>query len=173
MLEGAQLNGLVRDSLGNVYITGRTASRRSDIGSDDVLVAGLSDNGSRLWYVGRFGGSGTEEGRTISVEEGGNWVVVAGETESTNFLAAPATKPAKREVSRSFVIALEPCASGIAYARVGVGDVGDGPQIAISPALDVFARRFPGALLSERGSDDRTRPRGAVQTAPKCQVSRP
>jgi Beta-propeller repeat len=167
LLRGAQLNGLALDGSGNVYVTGRTASRRSPGVEDDVLVAAVPAGGGRLSYAAHFGGSGAEEGREISTNTAGDWVLVAGETESADFLAKPTKNVANREAPQPFAIALQPCTTGTVYAQIfAAGAIGDSPEIAIAPALDAFAGPFPGSGAA--GVDDRNRPSGSIQAASRC-----
>jgi hypothetical protein len=131
LLQGARLNALALDGLGNVYVTGRMVSRRPGPVFGEILVAAVSDNGRRLSYVARFGGSGGGEGRAISTNSAANWVLVAGETESAGFPAGSTAKTSPHKVPQSFAIALQPCTAGSVYARLfAARDDGNSPEIA-------------------------------------------
>ena len=194
LLQNAQLNALTLDQGGNVYVTGRTASEKSlpqsvgatkgegpkktcaesegtgDCGS--VLVAELSDRGRRLSYAGEFGGSGTEEGRAISTISPGGWLLVSGETDSSDFPGLSGPQPSG---PRSFTVALQLCQTGVAYSElipVSAGSVG--PLIAVGPALDAFANASSvafKALASHSAAGRKTFT--SVRIAPPCRSSQP
>lgn len=160
LLRNTRLTALALDGAGNVYITGRVASGQS---RSDVLVAELSDRGRRLSYVATLGGSADEEGRAISVTEQGPWILVSGDTESPDFPVSSAVNKSRRVGMQPFVIALQPCKTGILASRLLTrSDDADAPVISLTPILDAFTTAFPGLL----------RPRGnlasSVVSAPGC-----
>ncbi|MCP4213647.1 MAG: hypothetical protein GY765_03275 [bacterium] len=88
--------GLVVGPGGGIYVTGRTNSSdypllnavQADYGGDyDALVAKFSSSGS-LEYSTYFGGTDTDNGRGIAIA--GDYVYVAGDTESSDFPASSA-----------------------------------------------------------------------------------
>jgi len=87
-------NGIAVDSSGNAYITGYTSSSStfplqsaldsSYNGNTDAFISKLNASGSALVYSTYLGGSGEDKGNAIALDASGN-VVVAGETQSSNF----------------------------------------------------------------------------------------
>ena len=149
LLQGAELNALAIDGAGSVYVTGRAASGRSAV-SDDVFVAAVSDSGRRLSYAAHFGGSGSEEGRSISLAAAGTWVLVTGSTDSPDF---PTDLPSKsvRGGASPFAVALQPCRTGAASSEIlAAPGISASPEIAIRPALDAFAAALPVKELKNR-----------------------
>ena len=85
--------GIAADSSGFAYVTGTTSSTQADfpekVGPDltynidnDAFVAKVNAAGTGLVYCGYIGGSGTDYGRGIAVDESGN-AFVTGSTNST------------------------------------------------------------------------------------------
>jgi len=72
-------NSVSVDSSGNVYITGYFYSSTIDFGGGaltnagwaDIFLAKFDSNGNHLWSK-RFGGSGYDEGNSVSVDSSGN-----------------------------------------------------------------------------------------------------
>src|SRR5207247_6425103 len=89
--------GVAVDSAGNAYVTGTTLSTNfptaSPIqathggGENDAFVTKLNATGSALVYSTYLGGNSYDSAQGIAVDSAGN-AYVAGDTESTNFLAA-------------------------------------------------------------------------------------
>jgi uncharacterized protein (TIGR03437 family) len=85
------------DSAGNVYITGRTNSSDFPLANAiqstrvafDLFVTEINPSGSTLLFSTFIGGTGSESGRGIAVDQLGN-IHIAGETTSTDF---PMVKP--------------------------------------------------------------------------------
>jgi len=85
-------SGMVVDNDGNVYVTGyfngdvnfnqgNDHSLLSSIGESDVYVLKLNKAGEFQW-VSQFGGTGTEQGRALAVDDLGH-VIVAGHFEAS------------------------------------------------------------------------------------------
>jgi hypothetical protein len=70
--------GIAVDASGNVYVVGETASQGA--GGDDFIIAKYNTSGTLQWQRS-LGGTGTEEGFGIAVDESGN-VYVIGRTSS-------------------------------------------------------------------------------------------
>jgi len=131
-------------------------------------VAALSDRGRRLSYLAHFGGAGAGEGRAIAINPAGNWILIAGATQSSDFLKKSAAQTAPAGESQPFAIALQPCATGAIYAqRFADRDMEDSPEIAISPALDAVAAHFTGGGTM----GGQSRPSGSVKSGARCPSS--
>lgn len=81
---GERCYDIAVDSAGNIYLTGVTSSSdfvRPSYGVGDIFVAKLDPSGVPI-YIRQFGGSRSDEGRSIVVDVEGN-AYVAGYTEST------------------------------------------------------------------------------------------
>ena len=189
LLQGAQLTSLALDGQGNVYVTGRAASRHSPSGPtaqncgaeakvatacDDVLVAELSDSGSRLSYLAQFGGSADEEGRAISADPQSGWIFIAADTDSPDLALSSATNTSQRDVLRSFAVGLQPCETGMWYARQLAGvDNHVAPGMALMPALDAFTSALSKVFNSLKPEDVMQRPIASVLIAPACSSTVP
>jgi hypothetical protein len=86
------------DSAGNAYLTGETsgpfpttpdAISPNHNGVADAFVAKLNPGATALLYSSYLGGSGTDKGRGIAVDDHGN-IYLTGETDSNNFPVANA-----------------------------------------------------------------------------------
>ncbi|MGH9663207.1 MAG: SBBP repeat-containing protein, partial [Bryobacteraceae bacterium] len=83
---------LAIDEAGNAYITGRTNSSDFPLANPiqttrfafDMFVTEINASGSALVFSTFIGGSGSESGRGIAVDQVGN-IHIAGETTSTDF----------------------------------------------------------------------------------------
>jgi hypothetical protein len=160
LLQIARPTALALDGMGNVYVTGRTAS--------DVLVAELSDRGRRLSYVAQFRGSSHQEGRAISSAAQGAWILVAGDTDAAVYPASPGANTGHRGAVQSFAAGLQPCRTGVQYARLLTEtDRNTAPGIAIGPALDAFAALFSSTSAANSGKAGQEAVT-SVQTAPPC-----
>lgn len=85
--------GIAVDRAGNAYVTGWTQSANFPAvapvqnrlsGVRDAFVAKLNSAGNRLLYSTFLGGSGSDEGHAIALDDTGA-VYIAGETASSNF----------------------------------------------------------------------------------------
>lgn len=118
--------GVAVDSAGNAYVTGFTDStafpttfgsvQTSYAGSGDAFVSKLNAAGTALVYSTYLGGSGTDYGFGIAVDETGNAYVI-GQTDSTDF---PVTSGAFQTSSGggvdAFVSKLNPEGSALVYS---------------------------------------------------------
>src|SRR5262249_49153475 len=96
-----QGNGIARDLAGNAYVTGTTTSTNFPIsppvqatyggGSSDAFLTRLNAAGTTLVHSTYLGGSDTDDGQAVALDELGG-VYVAGTTLSTNF---PTASPAQ------------------------------------------------------------------------------
>lgn len=160
LVPDAQINAVTLAVDGGIYVTGRAAFRqradkpgsprvctvaKSENGCDDLFIAKIIDRGRRISYLERLGGTGDEEGRAIAAGPGGNWIFVAGATDSPDF---PGSTVKSNRDPKSFIAALQPCKTGSMYARLFEAVGQTAPPIAIAPALDAFARTVPLAAPS-------------------------
>jgi hypothetical protein len=159
------------DTLGNVYVTGGTASTDFPItsnapepgfsgGIEDAFVTKLNPSGSALLYSTYIGGSGTDFGLGIAVDSAGN-AYVTGYTDSTDF---PATAGAFQTSSAggfgdAFVYKLNPSGSALVYSTyVGGSQSDEGSAIAVD--------RTGNAYVSGQSlSSDFPVTHGALQTS--------
>ena len=86
-------NAVAVDSAGNAYVAGHTESSQAtfpEVGGPDLTFNGLVDafvarvnpGGTALVYAGYIGGSGTDDARSVAVDQNGS-AYVAGHTNST------------------------------------------------------------------------------------------
>jgi hypothetical protein len=91
-------DGIQIDTDGNVYITGNTTSTNLPItweafeptlaGKTDAFVAKMSAELNQLRYASYLGGSGNDAGRSMYVDQTGNWVIT-GTSEGPGFPIIP------------------------------------------------------------------------------------
>lgn len=138
------------DVTGNAYVSGRTTSADFPLvaaiqpgfggGDSDAFVTKISADGKSVVYSTFLGGSGAENvsGRTgISVDAPGN-AYVTGETQSTNFPAKNALRPAKTGSAASsdgFVAKINPSGSDFVYSTY-LGGSDDDSSFAIANDSD-------------------------------------
>ena len=159
------------DTLGNVYVTGGTASTDFPItsnapepgfsgGIEDTFVTKLNPSGSALLYSTYVGGSGTDFGLGIAVDSAGN-AYVTGYTDSTDF---PATAGAFQTSSAggfgdAFVYKLNASGSALVYSTyVGGSQSDEGREIAVDRSGSAY---ISGQTLSS----DFPVTHGALQTS--------
>jgi len=172
--------GIALDPGGNVYVTGDTAPLSTTASSDfptttgaysttaaagtcavgpcaDVFVAKLRDDGSRLTYASRFGGSGDDRGAGIAVDTAGH-AYLTGSTTSADFpllgslqgFNAVATGAG---ATMAFVTKLNVGGSGLWYSTLLGGSGGDaGAALAVDGVGDVSVAGQTGStdVLSAR-----------------------
>ncbi len=116
-----QATGIAVDSVGDVYITGWTASfnfpvvggiQRHLSGTRDAFVTKMSSSGSELIYSTYLGGSGVDSGYGIGVSTS-NSAVVVGDTTSTNLPTVGAIQPKPGGGQDAFVATLNPAGNGL------------------------------------------------------------
>lgn len=126
------------DAQGNVYLTGRVLSTNCSVTADalqrnkasgsnlDAFLAVFSADGTQLLYGSYLGGNGDEDGRYLAIDPAGQFVVLAGETASTNFPLASAYQTS---------------VGGVYYAKFDVSDLTTPPVG--SPGAVRFASSAP------------------------------
>jgi len=86
-------NAITVDSSGNAYVAGGTFSSNfptagplqgARAGNEDVFVSKVSADGTTLLYSTYLGGSAEDEANALALDGSGN-IVLAGETQSTNY----------------------------------------------------------------------------------------
>ena len=124
------------DGAGSVYITGRTDSLDfpttagafdgSHGGYGDAFVVKLNISGTGLAYATFLGGSGSDHGRGIAVDEAGS-AYVAGWTGSCNFPTTEGAFDTSYDSGDAFVVKLSADGTELAYATFlgGGGYQGD------------------------------------------------
>ncbi len=137
------------DVAGNTYVTGETWS--SDFpatsgaydtifnGAPDVFVARFDATGSILSYATYLGGNSDESGGSIVVDSSGN-AYVAGITRSSDFPTTPGAYDTTFNggIWDSFVVKLNPAGSLLFYSTYIGGSNGDGGNIAMDAAGNVY-----------------------------------
>lgn len=164
------------DNTGNAFVTGFTTSYdfpvtpgafdTSHNGSYDAFVIKLNTNGTGLAYATFLGGSNSDEGHDITVDEAGN-SYVTGETYSSNF---PSTSGAFDNTYNggypgdAFVIKLNNAGTSLVYSTFLGGSYPDrGYGISIDNAGNSYVTGYtfspnfpttPGAFDTSRDSHD-------------------
>jgi hypothetical protein len=178
------LRALSVDAAGNVYATGHTVAGKNPSrpceparevpapaeirgSQSDAILIQLSDGGRRLSYVARFGGPGNQEGRAAAATADGQWVFVAGQTDSSGSEAIEHSGINREMV---FIAALQPCRTGAFYFRVVPEAIDiNVPGIAFGPALDAFATAETRFGATQRQPSDAKSP-VFIPIAPACQA---
>jgi hypothetical protein len=147
------------DGSGNVYITGNTESNNYDItpgafqttygggannggGGGDVFVTKLNSTGSALIYSTYIGGSGTDMGYSIAIDNSGN-AYITGYTQSTNYNITPGSFQTNLEgpygAADAFVSKLNSTGTGLIYSTYIGGSFGElGYAIAIDGSGNAY-----------------------------------
>ncbi len=143
--------GIVKDSSGNVYVTGKTNDGTTDFpttsgaydeshnGFYDVFVSKLNSTGSNITYSTFIGGSGTDVGYAIAVDGSGN-AYVTGECDS----GFPATNNAYDEshnggLADVFIAKLNSTGSTLSYSTfIGGADDDRGYGIEVDGSGDIY-----------------------------------
>jgi len=149
-------NGIAVDAEGNAYVVGYTSSSnfpttagasQTSFGGGtgfDTFVTKLNPTGSALVYSTYLGGSGTDFGRRIAVDAGGNAYVV-GQTTSNNF---PTTAGAFKTsfgggYSDAFLTKLNPSGSALVYSTyLGGSGEDDGSGISVDADGNAYMAGF-------------------------------
>ena len=92
------LNDIVLDASGNIFSCGRSASvsnvatagayQTTLSGTIDAIIVNFNTSGGLIWAT-YFGGSDNEQAQSICIDN--DYLIIAGETNSTNNIATPGT----------------------------------------------------------------------------------
>jgi hypothetical protein len=143
--------GIAVDGSGNAYVTGETRSTDFPTqnpyqgtyagGYFDVFITKLSPNGNTLSYSTYLGGSDSEGGYGIAVDDAGN-AYVTGNTRSTDF---PTQNPYQGTNSSwsgygdAFITKLSPTGNALSYSTyLGGSDSEGGNGIAVDDAGNAY-----------------------------------
>lgn len=143
-------SSILVDNANNVYVTGGTSSANFPVtagvfqpvfgGSQDAFVTKINAMGTALIYSTYLGGSGSESGVDIKIDNGGN-AYVTGLTTSADF---PTTAGAFQTVFGGgtfdiFVTKINPTATGLVYSTYIGGNMSDrGFSIAIDTTGNAY-----------------------------------
>jgi len=167
--------GIAVDTLGNAYVTGKTASTDFPTvnafqptyggGNADAFVAKLNSAGSALIYSTYLGGSGSEGNLSrIALDSAGD-VYIVGSTDSTNFPTANAIQSARAGPGdNAFITKLNAVDNALVYSTyLGGNSLNLGFGIAVDDSGNAYVagqtwstnfpmvNPFQGSL---RGTDD-------------------
>ncbi len=151
-----QLNGVVGDDAGNVFVIGTVSSTnmpttfdglQASIGAGqsgepyDAYIAQISGSSSRVLWGTYFGGSRNDEGNAIARDSRGH-IYVAGYTQSASFPLTPNSlqKPAGFGTNTAFIARIGDQRTGLAQLVAIAGDkqTGDqGTQLPIPIAVEL------------------------------------
>jgi hypothetical protein len=135
------------DAAGNAYVTGFTESldfptkdpiQVGRSGVSDAFVIKLNPEGSDLVFSTFLGGSNSETGTGIVVDEGGN-VCVIGRTESTDFPTVNPLQPASAGGADVFVAKLKGDGSALIFSTyLGGSDDEFGRALKVDGSGDIY-----------------------------------
>jgi len=133
----AVARGIAVDNAGDVYLAGFTGIGPFPTGSSDAFVAKLNPSGTALVYFTTIGGSSSDYGSSIAVDQNGN-AYVAGSTESSDFPVKSAAQGAKPGGQDGFVTKLD--ANGVIAFSTYLGGSGSDSlsAIAVDPLANVY-----------------------------------
>ena len=152
--DGAFGQAIAVDSSGNAYVTGSTQSanfptttgafQTSLAGQVAAFVAKLNPFGSGLASSTYLGGSGSDAGTAIVIDDGGAYVV--GYTTSTDFPTASAIQSASAGGMDAFAAKISSDATYLAFSTY-LGGSGDdtGTGIGISASGDIYVGLITGS----------------------------
>jgi hypothetical protein len=154
------------DAAGDAYVTGLTGSTNFPTtagafhttyygGTSDAFVTKLNPAGTGLVYSTYLGGSGTDEGHAIAVDQSGA-AYVTGFTTSTNFPTAAALPPPSVASDTSynggqdaFVTKVNPAGTGLSYSTYLGGSNNDqGLGIAVNTSGEAYVTGFTESTQS-------------------------
>ncbi|MFL6208692.1 MAG: carboxypeptidase regulatory-like domain-containing protein [Pyrinomonadaceae bacterium] len=164
--------GVKLDSFDNPYFVGRTNSANFPVtagayqttlrGVSDAFIVKLNAANNTPVFATYLGGSGTEDGHGIALDQAGN-IYVAGRTTSADFpvtVGAFQTKignPSDATKSDVFVTKLNPAGNALSYSSYlgGAGDEAVSPfnlQLLNNIGLDAFGNAYVVGITSDNGT---------------------
>src|SRR5262249_49247276 len=109
----------------------------------------------------------------ISVVPDGRWILVTGDTVSSNFPSFANHSSHVAISPQPFIVAMQPCRTGMLYSRAYSENDGNiAPPVALTPALDAFSSPFTSAFASA-GVSQHTYPLASVSIGPDCSSATP
>src|SRR4029077_16244938 len=146
--------GIAVDSAGSAYVTGYTESinfptmnplQGGNGGLGDAFVSKLNPTGSALVYSTYLGGSGSDGGFGIAVDNSGS-AYVAGSTASADFPTMNSLQPANAGGGDGFASKLNPAGSALVYSAYLGGSGRDyGSSIAADSAGSAYVTGLTGS----------------------------
>jgi hypothetical protein len=145
-------NGIVTDSSGAAYVTGRTESSdfntvgeiEGESGTGDVFISKLSPAGSALEYSTYLGAGNFEEGSAIAVDSAGA-AYITGRTQSGQFDTVGAIEGDSRNMD-AFIAKLTPAGSALVYSTyLGGNGVDEGHGIAVDSSGAAYVTGLAGS----------------------------
>jgi hypothetical protein len=142
--------GIKVDASGNAYVAGRTLSSnfptqnpyQTDQGGEDAFVTKLSSTGNSLIYSTYIGGSSTDWGTNVAIDNSGNAYVV-GYTTSNNFPTKNAYDSSPNGSQDAFVTKLSINGDSLIFSTYLGGTSADpGYGIAVDGSGNVYVTGF-------------------------------
>ncbi|MGH9839380.1 MAG: SBBP repeat-containing protein [Blastocatellia bacterium] len=144
-------NSIAVDKLGNVYVTGSTASAEGSFpesvgpdlsfnGDTDAFVAKINASGTAILYCGYIGGVGSDTGNDIAVDGAGN-AYISGCTDSTEASFPETVGPdlSFNGGTDAFVAKVNAAGNELVYCGyLGGGDNDEGIDIAVDGEGNAF-----------------------------------
>ncbi len=143
---GANAFGIAADGAGNAYITGQTTStdfptvspaQPNNAGGQDAFIAKLNAAGTALVYSTYLGGSNSDYGQAIAVDNSGN-AYVAGVTLSGDFPIKSAAQAAKPGGTDGFVTKLDANGAIVFSTYLGGSSSDFATAIAVDGSANVY-----------------------------------
>jgi hypothetical protein len=129
--------GIAVDNTGNAYITGFTGPPPVAAISSDAFIAKLNPTGTALVYFTRIGGSSSDYGSAIAVDQNGN-AYVAGATQSSDFPVKSAAQSVKPGGQDGFVTKLDTNGAIVFSTYLGGSDSDSLTTIAVDGSANVY-----------------------------------
>ncbi len=144
---GENGNGIAVDNAGNAYVTGSTNSldfpirngiRATNAGLFDAFVTKINAAGTALVYSTYLGGSGSDVGFGIALDNAGN-AYVTGDTDSTNFPIQLPLQAVNAGVFDAFVTKINAAGTALAYSTYFGGS---GSDVGFGIAMDGLGNAY-------------------------------